>query len=286
MNGTSSDMSDGTGGVKPPRLPKSAPKVSLTIISGPGAGKAIELTRCVSIIGSRHGCKLRLKAPEVSAVHCAIVNTTEDVYLRDLISTNGTYLNDLKAQMEKLDDGDTIRVADWELRVGITAYTLDTLSDLPHVCLEPGPDAFGVEVNGSGRMIKLAKPVSLVGRRPGCDVTLTDRNVSRAHLLFFIYKGQAVFCDVLSNNGVVLEGSTCRFGMLHSGDRLQIGGDKLRMILPGVGRRRKDDSATIIPLSTSDLSAGTSTGGQMPESTGSGTAVPLSEDKGDQTDLG
>ncbi len=283
MDTSISDMTDGTGGSRPPRLPKSAPKVKLTITSGPGSGQVIELTRCVSIVGTRSGCKIQLKSPEVSAVHCAIVNTGEDVYLRDLMSTNGTFLNDLKAKFEKLDDGDTIRVADWVLRVGITSYSLDTMSDLPHVTLEPGPEVFGVEVNGSGKMIKLDKAVGLVGRRPGCDVTLKDRQVSRAHMLLFTYKGQAVFCDLLSNNGVILEGSPSRFGVLHSGDRMKLGEHKIRMVLPGVGRRPQGKTGSGTAMGTNGPSGTTSP--TLIEGTGSGTAVSMNNDNSDQVNL-
>ncbi|NOX59798.1 MAG: FHA domain-containing protein [Planctomycetes bacterium] len=237
------DTTAGDNGVhKAPRLPKSAPRVRLTILSGPGKGQSLELTRCVSILGSRRGCKLQLKSPDISAVHCAIVNTTEDVYLRDLVSGTGTFLNDLKAQVEKLEDGDTIRLADWDLRVHISAYTLDTLSDLPHVSLEPGADAVGVELNGSGEMVRIQRPVGLVGRREGCDVLVKDSKISRAHMLLFNYSGQPVFFDLLSNNGVTMDGERMHFGNLHSGDRLMLGSVALRMILPGVGRRQQGSS--------------------------------------------
>lgn len=226
-----------TGVSKPPRLPKSAPRVRLSIVGGPGAGNAVELTRCVSLIGSRAGCKLQLRSTEVSAVHAAIVNTGEDVYLRDLASTNGTFLNNLPARFEKLTDGDTMHVADWELRVNITAYTLDTLSDLPHVSLEPEPMAFGIEVNGTGKLSRLTKAVGVVGRREGCDVIVNDNRVSRVHLLLFTFSGRPVYYDLLSHNGVVLEGVRCSFAELHSGDVLDLGGIPVRIILPGVPRR-------------------------------------------------
>jgi len=221
---------------RPPRLPKSAPRVRLAIVEGPGKGQSVELTRCVSFIGGRTGCKLQLRDREVSPVHCAIVNTGEEVFLRDLVSKTGTYLNDLKARFETLESGDTIRIAGWELRVDISMYTVDTLSDLP-MSLEPEPTAFGVEVNGSKSLVKLEHPVGLVGRLDGCDVLVRDRQVSRAHLLLFTYLGEAVFCDVLSNNGVFVNEEQAGFGPLRSGDRLELGPQTIRVILPGAGRR-------------------------------------------------
>ena len=268
---------------RPPRVPKSAPKVRLTIMSGPGAGQVVELTRCVTLIGSRAGCKLQLRSPDVAPVHAAVINTAEDVYLRDLMSRTGTYRSDLPVMLEKLEDGDTLRIADWELGVAISAYTVDTLSDLPHVTLEPEPTAFGVELNGSGQLIKLNRPVGLVGRRDGCDVTINNRHVSRAHLLLFTYAGQPVFCDLLSNNGVMLDGVRARFGVLHSGDCLDVGPQRVRMILPGVSRREPGGTGPQ-PMSDSvQRSASAST--DVMGGSGEGTVVPLAEDNSDRIDI-
>jgi pSer/pThr/pTyr-binding forkhead associated (FHA) protein len=294
-------------GQRPPRLPKSAPKVQLTIVGGPGKGQVIELSRCVTLIGSRHGCKLQLKSNEVSAVHCAVVNTAEEVFIRDLASSNGTYLNDLPAVLEKLDDGDTIRVAQWELRVKISAYTLDTLSDLPHVSLEPEPSAFGVELNGSGKLVRLKRPIGVVGRRDSCDVVIKDKQVSRVHMLLFTYANQPVFCDMLSNNGVTLAGRRLGFGVLHSGDDLSMGSLKVRMILPGVGRRPIDDSGSRSAAGATTGNADTATGSGSRTQTGEvgstsaggssaagadalggtrdGTIVPLDDDLSDRIDI-
>jgi pSer/pThr/pTyr-binding forkhead associated (FHA) protein len=280
---------------KPPRLPKSAPHVRLSISAGPGAGQSLELTRCVTLIGSRPGCKLQLRSSNVAAVHCAIVNTGVDVYVRDLVSTTGTFLNDLPAILEKLDDGDTLRLGDWEIRVELKPYALDTLSDMPHVSLEPEPTAIGVEVNGSGRLVRLGRPVGVIGRRPGCDVVVEESQVSRVHALLFTYSGQPVVCDLLSHNGVMLEGEPAHFGFLHSGDLLQVGPVKLRMILPGIARRKSstgENGTATASGSGSDLRkmvSAPTTGRSIPapasELDASGTVVPFDDDEGDRIDI-
>lgn len=279
---------------KPSRLPKSAPRVRLSIVSGPGGGQSVDLTRCVTLIGSRTGCKLQLKSSHVSPVHCAVVNTGDEVFVRDLVSESGTYLNDLPAVVEKLDDGDTLRIGQWELRVQITAYTLDTLSDLPHVTLEPEPSAVGVEVNGSGQLIRLTKPVGIVGRREGCDVLVDNRQVSRVHLLLFTYRGQPVYSDLLSHNGVTLEGERAGFGVLHSGDVLMLGPQRIRMILPGVGRRK---STSPSGSSGGSVAPTGSTGGAVSaqgsstiapavlDGSGQGTVFAAPDDESDRIDI-
>jgi pSer/pThr/pTyr-binding forkhead associated (FHA) protein len=280
---------------KPPRLPKSAPHVRLAILAGPGAGQTLDLTRCVTLLGSRPGCKLQLRSSSVAPVHCAIVNTGVDVYLRDLVSTTGTYLNDLPAVLEKLDDGDTLKIADWEIRVEIKPYALDTLSDMPHVSLEPEPTAIGVEVNGSGRLVRIARAVGVIGRRPGCDVVVDDGQVSRVHALLFTYTGQPAFCDLLSHNGVALEGAQAHFGFLHSGDTLEVGPVKLRLILPGVARRKtagagsNGSAAANNGQGKAPASAASSARLEPPgpelDASADGTVIPIADDESDRVDI-
>jgi pSer/pThr/pTyr-binding forkhead associated (FHA) protein len=283
---------------KPPRLPKTAPHVRLAISAGPGAGQTIELTRCVTLLGSRAGCKLQLKSSSVAPVHCAIVNTGVDVFVRDLVSGVGTFLNDLPAVLEKLDDGDTLKLGDWEIRVDLKPYAIDTLSDMPHVSLEPEPTAIGVEVNGSGRLVRLSRPVGVIGRKPGCDVILDDTQVSRVHALLFTYAGQPVFCDLLSHNGIALEGAPAHFGFLHSGDTLQVGPVKLRMILPGIARRKPASPGTNGSSSTgssgSDLRKAVTASSQKQaskpapldlEASADGTVIPFADDESDRIDI-
>jgi DNA-binding NtrC family response regulator len=67
------------------------------------------------IIGRRPGCHLVLADKKVSATHCEVVATERGVRLRDLGSTNGTYLGDFRVVEALLDKAATIRCGDTEL---------------------------------------------------------------------------------------------------------------------------------------------------------------------------
>ena len=79
----------------------------MTVLTGTGVGQSIVLRRAASVLGSGKGSKVRFKHGEVSRVHCVIVNTGEEILVRDLLSRNGTFLNGLRAEHERLEDDDT-----------------------------------------------------------------------------------------------------------------------------------------------------------------------------------
>ncbi|MCH7924243.1 MAG: FHA domain-containing protein, partial [Planctomycetes bacterium] len=79
-----------------PIVPDSAPRLSLVPMRGDGAGKPIECRRCVTLLGSRTGCKIVLKRKTVAPAHVAIVNTGAHIYAVDLVTKHGAQLNGLK----------------------------------------------------------------------------------------------------------------------------------------------------------------------------------------------
>ncbi len=69
-------------------------------------------------VGRIEGSSLRLAAPEVSSRHAELISRTGDLWLRDLGSKNGSYVNGLRATGEtQLRSGDVLRFATWEFRL-------------------------------------------------------------------------------------------------------------------------------------------------------------------------
>jgi pSer/pThr/pTyr-binding forkhead associated (FHA) protein len=232
-----------------PLAPPNAKRVRVSVFSGAGTGQSIELRRAVSLVGSRPGCKITLRQSDIAPVQCAIVNTGDEVYLRDLVSPEGTFLNGLPAECEKLSDGDIIRVGKWELAVEIHAPALGDPTGSSVINLEPAPTVVAFKTLNNGPMMKMQRDVAVIGRKAGADVVLQDKQASRAHALVFLLNGQAVVCDLLSENGLMINEEATRFGVLHSGDTLTIGASKLRVIIP---------SPTIqVPSSRNGSQAGT-----------------------------
>jgi diguanylate cyclase (GGDEF)-like protein len=83
----------------------------LVQIYGPSLGKRFVLDREEITIGRGEGCEIVLELDNVSRRHCSLLNKREGVFLKDLGSTNGTYLNNREVRGETaLRSGDLIKV--------------------------------------------------------------------------------------------------------------------------------------------------------------------------------
>lgn len=73
-------------------------------------------------IGRRDGLGLTLSATEISGEHAAVVQEDGKIFLRDLNSTNGTFLNGVKVNdRAQITEGDTIHFARLEYRLSLVA---------------------------------------------------------------------------------------------------------------------------------------------------------------------
>ncbi len=71
-------------------------------------------------IGRRDGSGLTLSATEISALHAEISQQDGRVFVRDLNSTNGTFLNGERVEgLEEISEGDTIHFARLEYRLSL-----------------------------------------------------------------------------------------------------------------------------------------------------------------------
>lgn len=216
-----------------PTVLGTAPQLSLVLRPNTSEASTVPCRRVVTLLGSRPGCKVTLQHPRVSPVHLALVNTGTRLVAIDLVSRHGTLLNGLKMEFERLHDGDVLRVGPWEFRVEITPGSHDGSDDSPPVELEPGPQVVALEHVPSGRLLALNREVCVLGRRHGCDVTIPDPMVSRAHALVLKYLHQPAIFDLLSENHTVVNETPVIFNPLSDGDILSFGRSQFRVRLAG-----------------------------------------------------
>ncbi len=71
-------------------------------------GKAVELKKEVTLVGREKGCDLVLGVESVSARHAELKITPQGILLKDLGSTNGTFVNGKKVKEALLKNGDEV----------------------------------------------------------------------------------------------------------------------------------------------------------------------------------
>ena len=87
-----------------------AKEACLVVIYGLELGKKFNLNRPQIIIGRSSKADIQIDQEAVSRNHCKIINTGSMIMLRDMGSTNGTYVNDEMIDEYVLRDGDFIKV--------------------------------------------------------------------------------------------------------------------------------------------------------------------------------
>src|SRR5688500_3883331 len=71
----------------------------------------------VKTIGRSPGAEFIVDAALVSRLHCQLTATAESLHVKDLGSTNGTFVNGKRIQAAHLKDGDRLAVGRLELIV-------------------------------------------------------------------------------------------------------------------------------------------------------------------------
>ncbi|MDH3284027.1 MAG: FHA domain-containing protein [Acidobacteriota bacterium] len=96
-------------------------EITLDALEGPSAGTQFRVTRSRVLIG-RGEVEVTLSDPTISRKHASLeVYGGTCVLLKDLGSTNGTYVNDARVSFVELQDGDEIRIGSSRLAVTIGA---------------------------------------------------------------------------------------------------------------------------------------------------------------------
>ncbi len=81
-------------------------------------GPDIPLDRGAVMVGRHPECDVRLDSRRVSRRHCLIIKERGDLVVRDLGSTNGTWINGRRIAAAWIRPGDEVAIADIRFRMG------------------------------------------------------------------------------------------------------------------------------------------------------------------------
>lgn len=97
--------------------PPTFPPLSADILVGNIRRTRWKLTRRLVLFGRGPMARLRLQDKTVSSLHCAVVGTPRGTWVVDLLSKEGTFVNDTPVRSARLRDGDRLRVGCYELLI-------------------------------------------------------------------------------------------------------------------------------------------------------------------------
>jgi FHA domain-containing protein len=94
--------------------------ITISVLEGASLGLERPLTQPLLTIGrTGGGADFEIDDPQVSRLHCAVEVKGDVVFLRDLRSTNGTYISEKRILSARLDHAAEFRVGKSILRIGI-----------------------------------------------------------------------------------------------------------------------------------------------------------------------
>ncbi|MFW5875540.1 MAG: FHA domain-containing protein [Myxococcota bacterium] len=235
----------------------------------PGSDVVYEFDQARVVIGRGHGADVRLPHPSVSHGHAIVRQQGMGYVLLDEGSTNGTRVNEQRVVPNRpkvLRDGDRIRIGTFELgfRSGLAVAegtSVERTAALARrfvreMYAEEGPDGIAparlrvVEGPDRGRTIEPpdgGTPL-VIGRGDGCDVVLSDADISREHLSLLSDAEGPRLEDLGSKNGILVNGRAARARRLRDGDEIRLGSTLLVFEDPAEARLRALDAEPDVDL--------------------------------------
>ncbi len=104
----------------------------LQVVRGRSTSTTLKLTDNVTSLGRHDDCVIRIKSAQVSRRHCELYEVGGQLMLRDLGSSNGTFVNGKRVSGEQaLKHGDEVTVGAVTLRVTKLGKPVSTLPASP-----------------------------------------------------------------------------------------------------------------------------------------------------------
>ena len=205
--------------------------------------KDVTLAKDRTTLGRRPYNDIVVDNLAISGEHAVLHMIGGDVYLEDLNSTNGTYVNGRAIKKQALEQNDVIEVGKYKVRyvaasgapdsATTTTRTIVTpapsgpipLSSAPTVQAPLGGGTAGVAVirvlsgSGAGRELSLQKVVTTIGK-PGVAVAAVTRRL-HGYVVAPIDGGTALNGEPLGSEAVALQ----------DGDVLELGGTRMQFVV-------------------------------------------------------
>lgn len=191
----------------------------------------VNLTSGVITLGRDAANGFVLDADGISDFHAEVTLVNGSVYIEDLLSRSGTYVNDRRVgSRSELKPWDVIRVGSVEIELNDPAVQR--------------PAEWSLEIahpDGRKEHRKLAA-VTSIGRDPGCSVTLESDLLSRRHAEIRIAGTHVEVTDLGSANGTYLNNRAIREASGYAGDEIFIEPYRILLVGPVMAAIHQDNA--------------------------------------------
>jgi len=156
----------------------------LVILNQDMTGRAHELTAERTTVGRIDENTFQIPDPSVSSRHCEILLRGGEILIRDLNSTNGSYINDEKITEKVLKPGQKLRLGQVELKLeDPNAPSAPSTTPTP----PPPPSKKPIEPAVVPRGVSLSELESGgAGRPPGFDTNTFSKKSNKVNKFFLI----------------------------------------------------------------------------------------------------
>jgi pSer/pThr/pTyr-binding forkhead associated (FHA) protein len=177
-------------------------------------------------IGRSRQCDIVLPSENVSRRHARIFTQKEGLFIEDLRSANGVFVNGKRVfEATELTDKSVARVGDYHLHV----HGARKLVEEHPVYLR----LVGRNLSVADEMLEITNPTTLVGRGKDCGLVLVDPSMSRVHARLVVRPDGTILAeDVGSANGVFVNGQRIKVWQLREGDILRFGNLEFLVEIP------------------------------------------------------
>jgi len=212
------------------------------------------------LLGSHPDCKINIDDKGVSAHHCCFVYKRGYLYLIDLISTNGTYVNSEDIERKKLKNNDTIKIDKYRFKVSdervskhqgteihraindedLADFTKNKSKKKKENKKERKTQIFksvkkaklvGLTDHFAGKTFNLESAIVRIGRAGENDIAINDLTVSDTNTVIEFHPNKTIVKDIKSTNGTYINDKKVRNKKeIENGDVLKIGGVEFRFI--------------------------------------------------------
>jgi adenylate cyclase len=232
-----------------------------------GGGPPIPLGKATVVLGRHPGCDIPVACPSGSGRNCELQFREGSWWVRDLGSKNGTAVNGVKRESQRVEPNHVLSVGRQRFVVAyqpgerppppapanedVEALALSFLTGdepAPAAAAPPQPVSGAVpgpQISqarpparatlgklipcGGGDPIPLLLPDLTVGRSPACDVCLPLATVSGKHCRLNLHGGYWFVQDLKSSNGTWVNGVRCQQKCLPPGSVLGLAKHRFTM---------------------------------------------------------